>query len=124
MNAIHALSQLSYSPVSRHLKTGIRDWDRRKRTDLPFRWPALQFRFGALPRLAFVLLDVGIDDAADVVFFVLAGAAKLADLDAFEKAVRDYRILPGWLVRPMARLLPATEVAAGVLMAPGLPSRP
>jgi len=53
-------------------------------------------------------------------FFVLAGVTKLGDLAAFENAVRDYRILPGWLVRPIGRLLPATEVVAGALMGAGV----
>jgi Methylamine utilisation protein MauE len=53
-------------------------------------------------------------------FFVLAGGAKFADLDAFENAVRDYQLLPGRLVRPLARALPAAEVAAGVLMGAGV----
>lgn len=56
-------------------------------------------------------------------FFVLAGVTKLADLAAFEKAVRDYRILPGRLVRPVARVLPPTEVAAGALMGAGVAIR-
>ena len=53
-------------------------------------------------------------------FFLLAGATKLADLDAFEHAVREYRILPGRLVRPVARTVPATEVAAGLLLGVGV----
>jgi hypothetical protein len=52
--------------------------------------------------------------------FVLAGATKLADLDTFENAVRDFRIMPGRLVRPTARVLPPTEVAAGALMGAGV----
>jgi uncharacterized membrane protein YphA (DoxX/SURF4 family) len=53
-------------------------------------------------------------------FFVLAGVTKLADLGAFENAVRNYQILPPRLVRPVARLLPATEIAAGALMGAGV----
>jgi hypothetical protein len=52
--------------------------------------------------------------------FVLAGAAKLASLETFENSVRDYRILPGRLVRPVSRVLPPTEVSAGALMGLGV----
>jgi uncharacterized membrane protein YphA (DoxX/SURF4 family) len=52
--------------------------------------------------------------------FLLAGATKLADLNTFEDAVRDYRILPARLVRPVARALPPTEIVAGVLMGAGV----
>jgi uncharacterized membrane protein YphA (DoxX/SURF4 family) len=52
--------------------------------------------------------------------FLLAGVTKLADIAAFEKAVGGYRLLPDRLVRPVARLLPPTEVAAGALMGAGV----
>ena len=52
--------------------------------------------------------------------FLVAGAAKLTSLDSFEAAVRDYKILPARLVRPVSRVVPLAEFAAGALMALGI----
>lgn len=60
---------------------------------------------------------------ATAVVFLLAGLAKLANLDAFTRAVANYRLLPVRAVRPVARDLPAAEVAAGALLAAGVATR-
>jgi uncharacterized membrane protein YphA (DoxX/SURF4 family) len=60
---------------------------------------------------------------AIAVVFLLAGLAKLANLDAFTRAVANYRLLPARAVRPVARALPAAEVAAGVLLLTGVATR-
>jgi uncharacterized membrane protein YphA (DoxX/SURF4 family) len=52
--------------------------------------------------------------------FLFAGLAKLNRRAEFETAVRNYSLLPGRLVRPVARTLPAAEIAAGALLAVGL----
>ncbi len=49
--------------------------------------------------------------------FAGSAAAKLYDLDVFEGAVADYRIVPRWLERPVALAVPVCEsiCAAGIL---------
>lgn len=46
--------------------------------------------------------------------FVYAGAVKLAEPRAFAEVVGAYGLLPAGLVTPMAVLLPAAEVLAGI----------
>lgn len=55
--------------------------------------------------------------------FVHAALPKLGTPDTFEGVVANYRILPRWLVRPVARGLPIVEiaVAAGLLLPPTRP---
>lgn len=48
------------------------------------------------------------------------GLAKLADARRFRSAVADYRILPSALVPPVARLVPAVEVAAAAALLTGV----
>lgn len=55
--------------------------------------------------------------------FGAAGIAKLVNLYAFEDVVRNFRVLPRWVVRPFARLLPVVQltVAAGLVCPPSRP---
>ena len=57
------------------------------------------------------------------VLLLLAGAAKLTDRSAFYQAVADYDVLPGWLERPFAALVPLVEVTLGGLLLAGLGTR-
>jgi Methylamine utilisation protein MauE len=52
--------------------------------------------------------------------FGASGAMKLADLEMFEGAVANYRLLPHWLDKPFAYALPFCECAcaAGLLFGP------
>jgi uncharacterized membrane protein YphA (DoxX/SURF4 family) len=56
--------------------------------------------------------------AALAVIFAASGAMKLADLDLFESAVANYRLLPRAIERPVAMLIPVFEFtcAAAVLV--------
>ncbi len=51
--------------------------------------------------------------------FGASAAAKFADLDLFEGAVANYRLMPEWLERPVAWTVPVCEsaCAAGLLFA-------
>jgi hypothetical protein len=46
------------------------------------------------------------------VIFAASGAMKLADLELFEGAVANYRLLPHWMEKPFAMTLPVVECAA------------
>jgi uncharacterized membrane protein YphA (DoxX/SURF4 family) len=52
------------------------------------------------------------------VIFAASGAMKLADLELFEGAVANYRLLPHWTEKPFAMILPLVECvcAIGVLI--------
>jgi hypothetical protein len=50
--------------------------------------------------------------------FLLGAVEKLRDLETFAAAVADYRLLPGPLVGPFARVLPSVEAMAGVALLP------
>jgi uncharacterized membrane protein YphA (DoxX/SURF4 family) len=52
--------------------------------------------------------------------FVVAGASKLPDPDAAVRAVRAYRLLPEWLVAPVAFGLPVLEIAVGLALLAGV----
>ena len=54
---------------------------------------------------------------------LLAGITKLADRSSFYGAVTDYDVLPRWLERPFAALVPLAEVALGALLLLGLGTR-
>lgn len=54
---------------------------------------------------------------------LLAGGTKLADRSAFQEAVGDYDVLPTWLERPFAALVPLIEVTLGALLLLGLGTR-
>jgi uncharacterized membrane protein YphA (DoxX/SURF4 family) len=54
---------------------------------------------------------------------LLAGVSKLADRPAFREAVADYDVLPMWLERPFAALVPLIETALGVLLLIGFGTR-
>lgn len=51
--------------------------------------------------------------------FAGSAAAKFVDLDLFEGAVANYRLVPGWLEKPVAWTVPLCELAsaAGLLFA-------
>lgn len=51
---------------------------------------------------------------------VVAGALKVPDPAAAERAVRAYQLLPEWLVGPMAFGLPVLEVAVGLALLVGV----
>lgn len=48
--------------------------------------------------------------------FLPSAASKLRAMDEFEGVLADYRLLPEFLVRPVARALPVLELAAGLLV--------
>lgn len=52
--------------------------------------------------------------------FLVASVQKLADVSGFERAIRDYALVPRWLVRPIARLLPAIEFGSACLLLAGV----
>jgi len=54
------------------------------------------------------------------VVLVVAGALKLPDPAAAERAVRAYRLLPEGLVGPMAFGLPVLEIAVGLALLTGV----
>ncbi len=56
--------------------------------------------------------------------FAGSAAAKFVDLDLFEGAVANYRLVPGWLERPVAWAVPLCETAcaAGLLFAATRPA--
>jgi Methylamine utilisation protein MauE len=49
--------------------------------------------------------------AALAVIFAASGAMKLADLDLFESALANYRLVPRMIERPVAMLIPVFEFA-------------
>jgi uncharacterized membrane protein YphA (DoxX/SURF4 family) len=52
--------------------------------------------------------------------FVYAGVVKGMDPSGFAQAIYNYRILPGWMIHPMAILLPAVEVLVGLSLLLGV----
>ncbi|WP_219414600.1 MauE/DoxX family redox-associated membrane protein [Pseudonocardia nigra] len=52
--------------------------------------------------------------------WIVAGAAKVGDLDASVRAVRAYRLLPEPAVQVVGAALPMVEIALGVLLVVGL----
>ncbi|WP_299954328.1 MauE/DoxX family redox-associated membrane protein [uncultured Modestobacter sp.] len=54
------------------------------------------------------------------VVFIVAGALKLPDPAAAERAVRAYRLLPEALVSPVAFGLPVLEIAVGLALLAGV----
>lgn len=48
------------------------------------------------------------------ILFIWAGIMKLADLEAFAVIIRDFGLVPGWSVIPIAVLLPVIEVIAAI----------
>jgi uncharacterized membrane protein YphA (DoxX/SURF4 family) len=45
--------------------------------------------------------------------FVYAGCVKITEPHGFAQALYNYHILPGWLINPVAIILPWAEVVAG-----------
>jgi uncharacterized membrane protein YphA (DoxX/SURF4 family) len=54
------------------------------------------------------------------VVLMVAGAGKIGGAESLASSVRNYLIVPDRLVTPLARFLPAAEVALGVALAAGL----
>ncbi len=52
--------------------------------------------------------------------WIVAGAAKIPQIHAFQVVVQRYGILPGFLAAPFAYVLPFLEVAIGLYLAAGL----
>jgi uncharacterized membrane protein YphA (DoxX/SURF4 family) len=48
--------------------------------------------------------------------FLYAGAVKLADPAGFAVDIANYRVLPAWLVPPLAAMLPGVEIACGACL--------
>lgn len=57
------------------------------------------------------------------VLLLLAGLAKLRDIELFQAALDNYQLLPPPLVAVTARVLPMLELTAGILLLP-MTSRP
>lgn len=57
------------------------------------------------------------------VLFVAAASHKLSVRGRFEAILRDYRLLPDFLVRPIALLMPAIELTLGLGWISGLSAR-
>jgi uncharacterized membrane protein YphA (DoxX/SURF4 family) len=56
--------------------------------------------------------------------WIVAGAAKIADLQQFRAQVQAYQLLPGAFEAPFAYALPFVEVAVGLYLLAGLLVRP
>jgi uncharacterized membrane protein YphA (DoxX/SURF4 family) len=67
--------------------------------------------------LAWIGLAVRLGAAA---IWVVAGAAKIPQIQAFQVLVQRYGILPGFLTGPFAYVLPFLEIALGLYLAAGL----
>jgi len=52
--------------------------------------------------------------------WIMAGAAKIPQIQAFQILVQRYGILPGFLTGPFAHVLPFLEIAIGLYLAAGL----
>jgi uncharacterized membrane protein YphA (DoxX/SURF4 family) len=68
-----------------------------------------------------MMIDPAIADLADMALaaiFAASGAMKLADLDLFESALANYRLVPRMIEKPIAILMPILECAcaAAVLL--------
>jgi len=55
--------------------------------------------------------------------FVWAGLGKIADPVSFSDAIVNYRLVPAWMITPMAATLPALEIVAGACLIVGLFAR-
>ncbi len=73
-----------------------------------------EFARGSLPWPGFAIRLL----AAAV--WIFAGATKAADLGAFAAQVDRYELLPGFLVVPLAYILPFFEIFLGLYLAAGL----
>ncbi len=58
----------------------------------------------------------GMAATALALIFGASGAVKLRDLELFEGAVANYQLLPVWLERPFARLIPVAEFSAAAAL--------
>jgi uncharacterized membrane protein YphA (DoxX/SURF4 family) len=76
---------------------------------------------GARAALPWVGLAVRLTAAA---IWLVAGIAKIADLQHFDSQVAAYKVLPHSLVAPFAYTLPFVETVIGIYLAIGLFIRP
>ncbi|MFY9399662.1 MAG: MauE/DoxX family redox-associated membrane protein [Desulfomonilia bacterium] len=70
-----------------------------------------------LPSAALVLVSFRIVLAA---VFIYAGVLKVLDPAGFSEDILNYRLLPGWMVNPVAVVLPWVEIAAGLSLLSGV----
>jgi uncharacterized membrane protein YphA (DoxX/SURF4 family) len=82
----------------------------RRRVPEPARLPVT----GALPWLGLAIR------LAAAAVWIVAGAAKVPDLEGFRTLVERYGILPHALAAPFAFVLPFAEIALGLYLAAGL----
>jgi uncharacterized membrane protein YphA (DoxX/SURF4 family) len=54
------------------------------------------------------------------VIFLYAGVVKVADPHGFALALYNYHLLPGWMINPMAIILPWVEIMVGVSLLVGI----
>ena len=54
------------------------------------------------------------------VLWVAAGAAKIRDVRSVSTSIRNYAVLPGGLVEPLAKFLPTAEIVLGVALVAGV----
>ena len=52
--------------------------------------------------------------------FLYAGLIKTCDPHGFALAIYNYQILPGWMINPMAILMPGVEIMVGVSLLLGI----
>jgi len=76
--------------------------ERSPRDSSPLAWLGLAVRLGA------------------AAIWIVAGAAKIPQIQAFQVVVQRYGILPGFLAGPFAHVLPFLELGIGLYLAAGL----
>lgn len=54
------------------------------------------------------------------ILFLYAGVVKVADPHGFAQALYNYHILPGWMINPVAIILPSVELVVGALLLVGI----
>ena len=52
--------------------------------------------------------------------FLYAGVVKVIDPHGFAQALYNYHILPGWMINPVAIILPSVEVVVGASLLVGI----
>jgi len=54
------------------------------------------------------------------ILFLYAGVVKVADPHGFAQALYNYHILPGWMINPLAIILPSVELVVGASLLVGI----
>lgn len=54
------------------------------------------------------------------VVFIYAGVGKVMDPAGFAQDILNYRLIPGWMVNPVAVVLPWVEIVAGLSLLTGV----